>query len=321
MVTPEVQSLLDMIAAVGAPPAAEQTPGEVRAAYAQLCAFGVKEDVAVVADRTIPGAVGDLPIRVYRPAGLGGVPGAAGSEPGDPPGVLVFFHGGGWSIGSIETHDAVCRALANGAGILVVSVEYRLAPEEPFPAALDDAVAAVRWVAANGPELGADTGRLAVGGDSAGGNLAAVVSQQLRDGGPDIAFQLLVYPAVDLTLAHPSMDENAEGYFLTKDTMQWFRANYLGGGVVDHRDARVSPLHAAPGALRDLPPALVLTAEYDPLRDEGEAYAQALAGAGVEVTVTRYDGMIHGFFSLRDLVPEGKEALDQACEALAAHLG
>jgi acetyl esterase len=316
-VTSEVQNLLDMIAAVNAPPPAEQTPAEVREAYAMLSSFTAKEDVGAVEDRVIPGPGGDIPVRVYRPAGAA----TAAAADDRLPGVLVYFHGGGWSIGSIDTHDPVCRALANGSGAVVVSVEYRLAPEHPFPAGYDDALAAVRWVAANGDELGVDAGRLAVGGDSAGGNLAAVAAQQLRDGGPAIAFQLLVYPAVDMTLSYPSIDENGEGKMLTKETMLWFRANYIGPpGTADERDPRVSPLHAPAEALAGLPPALVITAEYDPLRDEGDAYAEALRAAGVDVTHTSVDGVIHGFFSLRDMIPEGKVAVDQACEALARSL-
>lgn len=312
-VTPEVQNLLDMIAAVGTPPPAEQTPAEVREAYALLSSFTAREDVGAVEDRVIPGPAGDIPVRAYRPV--------TASGPDGRPGVLVYFHGGGWSIGSIDTHDAVCRPLANGSGAVVVSVEYRLAPEHPFPAGYDDALAAVRWVAAHGDELGVDASRLAVGGDSAGGNLAAVAAQQLRDGGPPIAFQLLVYPAVDMTLSYPSIDENGEGKLLTKDMMQWFRANYIGQpGGPDERDPRCSPLHAPADALRGLPPALVVTAEYDPLRDEGDAYAEALRAAGVEVDHVRVDGVVHGFFSLRDMIPEGKVAGDQACEALARAL-
>lgn len=313
--TPEVQNLLGMIAAMDGPPPAEQTPAEVRAAYAMLSSLTAKEDVAAVEDRVIPGPAGDIPVRVYRPAGT-----AAGAE-GGLPGVLVYFHGGGWSIGSIETHDPVCRPLANGSGAVVVSVEYRLAPEHPFPAGYDDALAAVRWVAAHGDDLGVDSGRLAVGGDSAGANLATVAAQQLRDSGPPIAFQLLVYPTVDMTLSFPSMEENGEGKLLTKDMMLWFRANYIGPpGAADERDPRYSPLHAPAEALSGLPPALVITAEYDPLRDEGDAYAEALRAAGVDVAHTRVDGVVHGFFSLRDVIPEGKVAVDRACEALARAL-
>jgi acetyl esterase len=302
-VTPEVQSLLDLIAAAEEPPISEQEPPAVREAYAALLGMIPKDDVASVEDRTIPGPGGPLPVRVYR---------AAGTEEGR--GLLVYFHGGGWTIGSLDTHDAICRALANDAGVVVVSVDYRLAPEHPFPAAADDALAAVRWMAEHAGELGADGSRIAVAGDSAGGNLAAVAAQRLRDTGPPIALQLLLYPTVDLTLSHPSMVENADGYYLTADTMRWFRHHYLGDH--DPTDPLASPLRADAAALRGLPPALVLTAEYDPLRDEGEAYAEALRAAGNEVTVTRYDGMIHGFVELSPFLPEGKVARDQASQAL-----
>jgi acetyl esterase len=312
-VTPEVRGILNMIELAGNGPVEQQTPEQVREGYARLTAMMSREDVASVADRSVPTPAGDVPVRVYVPLG--------DSPDGDPPDggarpVLVYIHGGGWTIGSVETHDNTCRSLANGSGAVVVSVEYRLAPEHPYPAALDDCEAAIRWVADNAAELGVDAGRLAIGGDSAGGNLAAVLAQRLRDGGPPIRFQLLVYPAVDMTLAHPSIEENAEGYFLTKGAMLWFGQNYLGSVEIDPTDPLVSPLLAAPDALAGLPPALVITAEYDPLRDEGEAYAAALRAAGVEATATRYDGVIHGFFQLPDAIPEGKAAIDEACTAL-----
>jgi acetyl esterase len=307
-VKPEVRTILDLIEGSGGPPLSEQTPEGLRTAYAALSAFGVKEDVASVADRNIPGPGGDLPVRIYVPAGASAPAGGAGLP------VLVWLHGGGWVIGDLETADGTVRAMANGAGVVVVSVDYRLAPENPFPAAVDDAVAAVRWVADNAAELGVDPARLAVGGDSAGGNLAAVVAQQLRDGGPAVAFQLLVYPVTDANITTPSYDENAVGYFLEKETMEWFRGHYLGDG--DRDDPRISPLVAADDALVGLPSALVITAEYDPLRDEGEAYGERLRSAGVEVTVTRYDGVIHGFFSMRDMLPDGAAAVGQAVDAL-----
>src|SRR5215207_4031273 len=281
-VTPEVQTLLDLIAAADAPPTHEQEPPAVREAFAALLTMIPKDDIASVEDRTIPGPAGPLPVRVYRSA-----------ETEDGRGLLVYFE---------------------GAGVVVVSVDYRLAPEHPFPAAVDDALAAVRWAAANAGELGADGSRLAVAGDSAGGNLAAVVSQRLRDGGPPIALQLLLYPTVDLMLSHPSIVENADGYYLTADTMRWFRRHYLGDH--DPTDPLASPLRADEDVLRGLPPALVITAEYDPLRDEGEAYAEALRAAGNDVTASRFDGMIHGFLELSAFVPEGKVARDQACQAL-----
>jgi acetyl esterase len=303
-VTSEVQTILDFIAAAGQPTREQLTPAELRESYSLLSTTASKAEMASVADRTAPGPAGDIPVRVYVPT----------SEPGPRP-VLVYFHGGGWVIGDIETHDGTARAVAEASGATVVSVDYRLAPEDPFPASLDDCLAAVRWVAANAADLDVDPARLAVGGDSAGGNLAAIVAHELRaEGGPEVRFQLLVYPVTDGTMDHPSIEENAEGYFLTKDTMDWFWEQYVGLG--DRTGARVSPMHLPDEALAGLPPALVITAEYDPLRDEGEAYAARLASAGVDATSRRFDGMIHGFFSMRDLVPEGKVAVDEAGAAL-----
>jgi acetyl esterase len=307
-VTPEVQSILDLIAAMEAGAPVEMTPDEVRASYAAMSLAESRPEMASVTDHMVAGPAGDIPVRVYVPS----------DEPGPRP-VLVYFHGGGWVIGSVDTHDGTVRAVAEGSGATVVSVDYRLAPEHPFPAAIDDCVAAVRWVAAHAAELGVDPARLAVGGDSAGGNLAAVVAAALRDSDVDIRFQLLVYPVTDGTQSQPSITENAEGYFLTAEMMEWFWGHYVGVG--DRLDPRCSPLHVADEALVGLPPALVITAEFDPLRDEGEAYAARLAEAGVAVTASRYDGVIHGFFSMRDLVPEGKAAVDEACAALRAALG
>jgi acetyl esterase len=204
--------------------------------------------------------------------------------------------------------------------VTAVAVDYRLAPESPFPAAVDDCLAAVRWVAepSTAADLAIDPGRMAVGGDSAGGNLAAVVAQQLRDTGPALRFQLLVYPATDMHFSHRSFDENADGYFLTQADMMWFRGHYC--GTDNWKDPRLSPLLAADEAVRGLAPALVITAEYDPLRDEGEAYAAKLQAAGVDAKASRYDSVIHGFFSMGDLVPEGKAAIDEAAAALRAAL-
>ncbi|HZA79622.1 MAG TPA: alpha/beta hydrolase [Acidimicrobiales bacterium] len=311
-VTPEVQSILDALAALDGPPIEEQTPEQLRQAYAQMNRLASKVEMASVTDRMFPGPAGDVPVRVYVPT----------AEPGPRP-VIVYFHGGGWVIGDLETHDATVRSLAAASGVTVVSVDYRLAPEHRFPAAVDDCLAAVRWVASpdGAAALGVDPVRLAVGGDSAGGNLAAVVAQHVRDTGPALRFQLLVYPATDAQLAHPSIDENADGFFLTKADIVWFRRHYLGNDWArSATDPRVSPLLAEDEAVRGVAPALVITAEYDPLRDEGEAYAAKLRGAGVEATASRYDCMIHGFFSMGDLVPEGKAAIDEAAEALRAAL-
>jgi acetyl esterase len=308
-VTPEVRAVLDALETLGNPPIEEQTPQQVREAYGEFSALASKAEMAAVTDRTFPGPAGEVPVRVYVPT----------TEPGPRP-VLVYFHGGGWVIGDLESHDATVRALAAASGLTVVAVDYRLAPEHPFPAAIDDCLAAVCWVAepSTAAELDVDPARLAVGGDSAGGNLAAVAAQQLRDTGPTLRFQVLVYPATEMHFTHPSIEENADGYFLTKADMAWFRGHYCAGE--DWNDPRMSPLLATDEAVRGVAPALVITAEFDPLRDEGEAYAAKLQAAGVDAKATRYDSVIHGFFSMGDLVPEGKAAIDEAAEALRAAL-
>jgi acetyl esterase len=302
---PEARMLMDQMQGT-LKPFNESTVEEARAAIQALAlAAGPPEPVAKVEDRTVPGPKGEIPVRVYTPEGAGPFP------------ILVYFHGGGWTIGNLETHDGSCRQLCNGAGCVVVSVDYRLAPEHPYPAAADDAYAATRWVAANAGALGGDARRIAVGGDSAGGNLAAVVSLMARDrGGPSLVFQLLVYPAVDAPTAnHPSYRENAEGYFLTRDMMFWFWAHYCGKGP-DPADPYACPLNAKD--LRGLPPAYVVTAEFDPLRDEGEAYAAKLREAGVPTTLKRYAGMIHGFFGMSALLTQARVATREAAEALRA---
>ncbi|MGQ0833270.1 MAG: alpha/beta hydrolase [Microthrixaceae bacterium] len=299
--------MLDAMAQAGGVSLAELGAADARTMYKALAAMEHCEEVARVDDRSIPGADGDIPLRVYTPHGA----------IGEAHGVLVWFHGGGWVIGDLDTADSTCRALANRAGCVVVSVDYRLAPEHRAPAALDDCLRALAWTVENFELLGVDASKVAVGGDSAGGNLAALVCQRVRDEfGPDIDFQLLVYPATDLTLSHPSIDENAEGYFLTKEVMVWFLECYLGDA--DPKDPSVSPLHA--GDLSGLPPALVITAEFDPLRDEGEAYAVGLSEAGVPVELVRYDGQIHGFVGMATMLEDGRHALDRASAALRAAL-
>ena len=299
---PALRSLLDQMAAVEMPPVARQTPQQVREGYGTMAALGFRPDPpAATVDRSIPGPGGDIPVRIYRPDAPGPLP------------VVVFFHGGGWVIGGIDTHDPLCHQLALGVPAIVVSVDYRLAPEDPFPAAVEDCVAATTWVAENADELGADAGRLAVAGDSAGGNLSAVVALKARDaGGPPVAFQLLIYPATDHTRSHPSHQENGQGYMLTSEMMEWFCGHYLGDGDLRHPDA--SPLFAED--LSGLPPALVMTAEFDPLRDEGEAYAAKLREAGVDARAVRYDGMIHGFIQMDQLVPGARQAIADAVAAL-----
>ena len=263
---------------------------------------GPGPDMADVEDRTVPGPDGEIPIRVYTPAGTA------------PLAAIVYFHGGGWVIGSIRSHDAICRRLADAAGATVVSVEYRLAPEHAFPAAADDCGAATRWVHDHAAELGVDPTRLAVAGDSAGGNLAAVTTLQARDaGGPALVFQLLIYPATDATFSFPSIRENGEGYLLRAADMVWFRDHYAPDGT-DLKDPLLSPLWA--DDVGGLPPALVITAEYDPLRDEGEAYGHRLQEAGVPTRVSRYAGMIHGFFGMPAVFPGAVPAMEEASTAL-----
>jgi acetyl esterase/lipase len=263
---------------------------------------GPGPEMAGVEDGAVPGPDGDLPMRVYTPAGAAPLPG------------VVYFHGGGWVIGSIRSHDVICRRLADAAGATVISVDYRLAPEHTFPAAADDCLAATRWVHDHAAEVGVDPARLAVAGDSAGGNLAAVTALRAKqDGGPVLAFQLLIYPATDLTLSFPSIRENGEGYLLRAADMVWFRDHYAPDGT-DLKDPRLSPLWA--DDVSGLPPALVITAEYDPLRDEGEAYGHRLQEAGVPTHVSRYAGMIHGFFGMPSVFPGAAPAMQEASDAL-----
>jgi acetyl esterase len=305
---PQVKTLLDGLEAAGGPSFDTLAPDEARVMFDALAGLDLSEEVARVDDRVAPGPLGDIPIRVYTPRA------AVGSEPA---GVLLWLHGGGWVVGNIETADATCRMLANRSGAVVVSVDYRLAPEHKAPAALDDCLAALTWTVENAELLGVTSAKLAIGGDSAGGNLAALVCQRSRDDfGPQIDFQLLVYPATDCTFGHPSVDENADGYFLTKAAMAWFTGHYL--GEVDPKDPSVSPLYA--DRCDGLPPAMVITAEFDPLRDEGEAYALRLREAGVPVDAQRYDGQIHGFFSMTALLDDGRSAVDRAGAALRAAL-
>jgi acetyl esterase len=276
-------------------PAVDEVDDAVRAREIQdaIPAAPIVDEVADVEDRTIPGPAGEIPIRIYHP-----LEPATGPTGSGAPGI-AFFHGGGWTICGLDSHDGACRRLANALGAVVVSVDYRLAPEHPFPAAADDSYAATEWVAAHVTELGIDPGRLVVAGDSAGGNLAAVVALMARDrGGPPLAFQLLVYPVIDSSDARnerPSRSENAVGYFLTLSQMEWYRAQYLADEDAGS-DPYVSP-HLAESHV-GLPPACIVTAEMDLLRDEGEAYGTVLEAAGVAVTVHRAPGMFHGFFNM-----------------------
>ena len=234
--------------------------------------------------------------------------------------MLVYFHGGGWVIGNLDSHDGAARWLANRAGVAVASVDYRLGPEHVFPAAVDDCWAATTWVAANGAELGIDPTRLVVGGDSAGGNLAAVIALLARDAGaPSIRLQLLVYPAVDARMGHPSVDENGTGYLLSKADMNWFYGHYGLGQAVPADEWRLSPLLSP--SLAGVAPAYVITAEFDPLRDEGEAYAAALEAAGVPTQHRRFDGMIHGFFTMVGAIDAADEAQEDVAKAIVTAVG
>jgi len=264
--------------------------------------------LAKIEDRQIPGSGGPLRVRIYTPP-----------EGHAPFGVCLYFHGGGWVLNSIDTHDDLARRLCAASGCLFVSVDYRLAPEHPFPAAIDDGYAALKWVSAHAAELGIDPRRIAVAGDSAGGNIAAVLCLMTRDRhGPPIAFQALVYPITDCDLDRPSYLQNADGYFLTRGQMRWFWDNYLPQHE-RRNDPYASPLRAA--SFAGMPPAYVLTAEYDPLRDEGEAYAAALERAGVSVRLHRYDGLIHAFLKRVDNFTTAHAAIAEIGAALKAAIG
>ena len=297
-VDPEIAGLLQLLAAADKP-MHEMTPQQARASFAALVVGGRAPEhviaVKSVEDFSVDGAEGPLPARVYRPDEAGPLP------------TVVLFHGGGWVIGDLETHDNTARAIARDSRVVVVSVAYRLAPESPFPAAVDDALAATKWTRKHLTELGGNDA-LAVAGDSAGGNLAAVVAQEMRT---KLAGQLLIYPGTDMVGDYPSRTENGTGYFLETATMEWFFTHYA--GHVTEIDARLSPIMATKVA--GVAPAVVVTAEFDPLRDEGEAYAAKLAAAGVRVESRRFDGMIHGFFDMGPVSAAAREAVMQTCVA------
>jgi acetyl esterase len=302
---PEVRALLEANEAEGAPAMETLSPAEARQAVidALKAVAGQSEEIGRVEDFRIPHPEHPIPIRIFTPTGDGPFPS------------LVYFHGGGWVVCDLDTHDAVCRAIARRAGAVVVAVDYRLSPEYKFPAAVEDCYTATEWVAANAASLAVDPRRIAVGGDSAGGNLSAVMCLKSRDeGGPALALQVLVYPVTNLaSFDTPSYREFAEGYYLTRAEMEWFRGHYL-ARTEDAQSPYASPLLAPD--LRGLPPALVITAECDTLRDEGEAYAKRLAEAGVEVACTRYGGMIHPFFSLGAAFSQGRRAIEQVAAAV-----
>ncbi|MFN0095995.1 MAG: alpha/beta hydrolase [Dehalococcoidia bacterium] len=306
-VHPQAQQLLDVFTQMGMD-GLKPADGNAVTVRAMLANFPRPEGEAVgsVVAARVPGPGGDIPVRIYTP------PRVNLTRPG-----LVWFHGGGWVFGDLESADNTARALCMAADCVVVSVDYRLAPEHKFPAAADDCYAVTKWAFENAANLRIDAKRLAVGGDSAGGNLAAVVAQLAKTGGPELSFQLLVYPVTDANFTTGSYAANASGYLLTKVDMEWFWECYL-ASPAQASDPKAAPLQATD--LGGLPPALVLTAEFDPLRDEGEAYAAKLKAAGVAVESTRYDGMIHGFFG-NPAMDDGIKAVGQAAGALKTAWG
>ncbi len=312
MLHPQARKLMDLMVERGVPPTHTLTPVEARNFYRERRFFTqpAPPEVAAVHDLRAHGPHGDIALRRYRPAG---------SSAGEVLPVLVYYHGGGWVIGDLDTHDTLCRELANGSGVCVIAVDYRMGPEHRFPAAVDDAIAAAQWVHREAATLGVDPARLAVGGDSAGGNLAAVAAIAARDGGtPPIAFQLLIYPATDQRRIAPSHITNGQGYLLTTESMDYYAGHYI-ADPAQYLDWRASPL------LRDdlagLPPAFVLTAGYDPLRDEALAYSQRLTEAGNRATHLCFERQIHGFITMGRVIDEANAAVALCAAALALELG
>lgn len=303
---PVLKSFLDQMAAMPGPKMWEMSAADARAAFIGLLQLAGPKDVPVgrIENLTAPGPHGDIPVRLYSPV-------AAGSEALP---VLVYFHGGGFVIGDLDTHDGLCRMFADGAECRVISVHYRLAPENKYPAAVDDAFAALKWVEDSASRLGIDANRIAVGGDSAGGALAAIVAQMAKaNGAPSLAFQLLLFPVTQIGGDTSSLREFAVGYFLEKRTLDWFFGHYL-AAKDDRQDPRVSPLRAKD--FSGLPPAYFMLGGYDPLHDEGAQYAEKLRAAGVPVTVADYGDMVHCFVYLQTVLPQAREAMEAASHAL-----
>jgi acetyl esterase len=308
---PLVQAVLDQLNAQPAPPMSELTPGQAREMFAALMNLAGPKDVPIgkTENISIPGPAGDIPARVYSAV-------AAGS---DAQPTLVFFHGGGWVIGDLDTHDGLCRLFANESGLKVISVDYRRAPEHAFPAALEDAFAAVKWVEAGAAKLGVDPNRIAVGGDSAGGGLAASVTQMAKAAGaPHIGFQLLMFPVTHVGGDTSSLHDFAKGYFLETETLDWFYKCYA-PNPADRSDPRVSPLLAED--VSGLPDGYVMLAGHDPLHDEGLRYAEKLREAGVAVTVADYPDLVHDFIYMQAILPQAYAAVAAAAKAVADGLG
>lgn len=308
---PGAQAVLDLVAESGRPSFEEMSVPDCREAYVSSRKALQPDPIEIAETRnlTMPGPAGDLSLRLYRGQPL---------QSGQLQPAIIYFHGGGWVIGDLESHDTVCRELAHRSGMTLISVDYRLAPEHVFPAAVDDAIAATEWIASNAAKLGVDAARVAIAGDSAGGNLAAVAAIAARDrGGPEIAFQALLYPVTDFDLTRPSYQENGMRPPVKTTTMAWFRDLYL-AKPEDQKDWRAAPIHAP--NLGGLPPAFVMTAGYDPLRDEGKAYADALAAAGTACAYKCYTGQIHGFLNMARVNPQTFDAFDEIAAAIKTAL-
>ena len=293
---PQAQAILQMMAAAGGP-VIQDSEAAVFREYYNSRQLPSTEEIFEIRDIS----AGGVPSRLYRPNADKNL------------GLLVFYHGGGWVIGGLDSHDSVCRSLANRMGHAVLSVDYRLAPENPFPAAVEDAMCSLRWAYENAAELGINPDRIAVGGDSAGGNLAAIVSQQRP---VPLVFQMLIYPATDMTASFPSHVENAAGPVLTKQAMDWFTNHYMPASA-DKKDPLASPHFAPDSLLKGAPPALIITAELDPLRDEGEEYGRRLIANGVTASVVRYNGMFHSFFQMHQLLDDANSAHTLAASMVA----
>jgi acetyl esterase/lipase len=316
MLHPDARALLDLIAERGLPAMHTLTPVDARAFYRDRRGFTQPAAPAVgnVVDTRCDGPHGAIALRVYRPIAAG----ATTTQDSALLPVLVYYHGGGWTIGDLDTHDVLCRELCNGSGAVVVAVDYRMGPEHRFPAAVDDCLAATYWVHRQAAELGVDAGRLAVGGDSAGGNLGAVVAILARDAGDlPIAYQLLIYPATDMRRGHPSHASNGRDYLLTTETIDYYHDHYIADPAHD-LDWRASPLLHTD--LSRLPPALVLTAGFDPLRDEGLEYANRLVAAGNRATYVCFERQIHGFITMGKVIDEAHAAVTLCAGELARSL-
>ncbi len=303
---PDARNLIELVKASGRPPIDTMTPAEAREAYQRASQLFSPDrpEMAELRDLAAEGPDGPIGLRLYRGKGA----------PVEAAAALVYLHGGGWTIGDLDTHDYVCRKFANDARCVVISVDYRLAPEHKHPKPLEDCIAAARWIAANAGALGIDAGKLAIGGDSAGGNLSAVLTLIAREGGaPKFVFQMLLYPAVDATMRHASYKTIPDDVPLTEKTTRYFLDHYI-NGEADKLDWRVSPLRA--GSFENLPPAFVLTARHDPLCDEGRDYAQALEKAGVRVWSVDLNDQVHGFLTNGKMIRAADMALDMASAAL-----